>query len=177
MKKIINGVEYDTETAKKIGCYSNGSPDEFCYLCETLYQNETGEFFLHGDGNYGSKYSVKYEYGWRTERKIIPMTSEEAQQWVKEHLDENRRGILRRFLVENNAFSEVAFVDESGKAYIMYEGRFDKALTPEYLKTVDLSALDGCQTAEECDAQFANDGEDVCDFYDYIECAEEIIEF
>ena len=40
MKKIINGLAYNTDTAKEIDSYCNELPmSDFCYLEETLYQN------------------------------------------------------------------------------------------------------------------------------------------
>ena len=44
MKKIINNLLYNTETAKNLGDYWNGLPsNDFSYCCETLYQKRTGE--------------------------------------------------------------------------------------------------------------------------------------
>ena len=58
MKKIINGKKYDTETATKIGEYSNGySTSDFHYIDETLYRKKTGEFFLYGEGGPMTRYS------------------------------------------------------------------------------------------------------------------------
>lgn len=56
--KIINGKRYNTKTAKKVACYSNGYPyTDFGYFCETLYRKKTGEFFLHEDGGAFTKYA------------------------------------------------------------------------------------------------------------------------
>lgn len=89
MKKVIKGKLYDTETAKKLGCYEpNHDQGDFSWYCETLYQKRTGEFFLHGDGNAASKYSRSCgQNEWCGDEKIIPLTFSEAQKWVEEHLD------------------------------------------------------------------------------------------
>ena len=47
MKKVINGLLYNTETAKEIGYHSENFPGDFKYVCETLYKKKTGEYFLH----------------------------------------------------------------------------------------------------------------------------------
>ena len=38
MKKIINGKQYNTDTAKYLGDWDNGYPsNDFCYCVERLY--------------------------------------------------------------------------------------------------------------------------------------------
>ena len=88
MKKIINGKKYDTETATKIGEYSNGySTSDFHYIDETLYRKKTGEFFLYGEGGPMTRYSHACGdlrgYG----DAFIPMSDEETRKWAEEHLD------------------------------------------------------------------------------------------
>lgn len=89
MKKIINNRVYDTETAKSIGEYEpNPYRSDFSWFCETLYQKKTGEFFLHGDGNANSRYSKSCgQNTWCGDEKIVPMSYEEAREWVEKHLD------------------------------------------------------------------------------------------
>ena len=89
MKKIINNRVYDTETAKCIGEYEpNPYRSDFSWFCETLYQKKTGEFFLHGDGNANSRYSKSCgQNTWCGDEKIVPMSYEEAREWVEEHLE------------------------------------------------------------------------------------------
>lgn len=89
MKKIINDKMYNTETANYIGshrsdCYKN----DFRYFEEDLYQKKTKEFFLYGEGGAMTKYAeyvqgCGYTYG----EKIIPLSEDEAKEWVEENMD------------------------------------------------------------------------------------------
>lgn len=88
MKKIINGKLYNTETAKKIAEYSNGyGCADFYYVCETLYQKKTGEYFLYGVGGALSMYRESAGNNYVGGEEIIPYTEEEAQQWAVENLE------------------------------------------------------------------------------------------
>ena len=88
MKKIINNLLYNTETAKNLGDYWNGLPsNDFSYCCETLYQKRTGEFFLHGEGGPISKYSRPTgQNSWSGGEAITPLTYDEARAWAEEKL-------------------------------------------------------------------------------------------
>ena len=88
MKKIINGRLYDTETAKDVGCDYHGSPRDFSYWSEHLYQKRTGEFFLHGEGGPNSRYSRSLGPNeWCGGEKIIPLTYDAAREWAEKHMD------------------------------------------------------------------------------------------
>ena len=91
MNKIINGKLYDTETAKKVGCYDNGYDCEnFHYFYEALYLKKTGEWFLYGEGGPMSDYSEPYGSGWMGIRKIMPYTEAEAKRWAARHLNADK---------------------------------------------------------------------------------------
>lgn len=86
MTKIINRKKYDTETACCIATNSKYTPRDFKYYKEELYQKKNGEFFLHGIGGGLSKYASiigpnMFDFG----EKIIPLTDEEAKDWVEEY--------------------------------------------------------------------------------------------
>ena len=84
MKKIINGRKYDTDTAKEIDSYSNDRPrTDFRYFCETLYQKHTKEFFLYGHGGPMSKYAEHCGQGWTGGESILPLSLDEAKEWVE----------------------------------------------------------------------------------------------
>ena len=88
MKKIINGKKYDTETAKKVGYWTNNySCSDFQCCEETLYRKKTGEYFLYGSGGPMSKYSQSYGNMTGGGEKIIPMTEADARKWAEKHLD------------------------------------------------------------------------------------------
>ena len=88
MKKIINGRKYDTETAKEVGCWSNGYPcSDFNHCKETLYLKKTGEYFLYGEGGALTQYARSVFGGTTGGSRIIPMTEESAKEWTMEHLE------------------------------------------------------------------------------------------
>lgn len=62
MKKIINGKQYDTSTARKIATAENGS----------LYEKKTGEYFIHLEDN-----TIGLNI-------IHPITEDQAKKWVDE---------------------------------------------------------------------------------------------
>lgn len=89
MVKIINGKKYSTETAERVGFYSN-SPgrNDFHWEEENLFKKRTGEFFLFCEGGPASIYCTWIDSHNRTSGdKIIPLTFEEAREWAEEHLD------------------------------------------------------------------------------------------
>ena len=76
MKKVICKKTYDTATStlvKKVTFGYFGSPDGFE---ESLYQTESGNYFLYTNGGATSKY-VKED--------ITRMSAEKAKAWLKDH--------------------------------------------------------------------------------------------
>lgn len=88
MKKIINQKRYDTDKAKKVGCWENQyARNDFNWCQETLYRKKTGEFFLHGEGNASSKYAESCgNNSWTGGEKLIPLSYDKARQWAEEKL-------------------------------------------------------------------------------------------
>ncbi len=88
MKKIINGAQYNTETAKELGTWSNDhSSSDFGFCAETLYRTKAGKYFLHGRGGAMSKYSRSCgnnSWGWG--EHIEPLTPSAAVKWAEENL-------------------------------------------------------------------------------------------
>ena len=86
MRKIIDGLRYDTEKATKIHDWSNGHyRNDFYYCCETLYRTGNGAFFLHGQGGALSKYGERCAQGMGASENIVPLLREDAIQWLLEH--------------------------------------------------------------------------------------------
>lgn len=87
MKKIINNKLYNTETAKLIDQFDNGlTYRDFYYFAEELYQKKTGEFFIVGDGGAATIYSKPAEGGGVVgDCCIVPITVDEAKDWVERH--------------------------------------------------------------------------------------------
>ena len=89
MRKIINGKMYDTNTAKEIYYWNNGSShSDFDFCEETLFCKRTGEFFLYGSGGASSKYSRSCGLNnWEGSEKVIPLTEDKARKWMETHAD------------------------------------------------------------------------------------------
>lgn len=88
MKKIISGKVYDTDTAQKLGSWSNMSDRSFERIDETLYRKRTGEFFLHGEGGPMSRYAVQIgQNNWSSGERITPLSWDDARAWVESHLN------------------------------------------------------------------------------------------
>ena len=89
MKKVIDGKMYNTETAEFLGKSWNGNATtDFAYCCEKLYRTKKGKFFLHGKGGAMTRYSQKCGNNTRCGGEgIVPLTIEEAREWVENHLD------------------------------------------------------------------------------------------
>lgn len=89
MKQIINRKKYDTETAREMARFDNGcGHTDFDWYREVLYQKKNGEFFLYGEGNARSPYSVLHDDGWfGGGEDIIPLTEDDARDWVERNCD------------------------------------------------------------------------------------------
>ena len=89
MKKVINGKQYNTETAKCIGSIEPAgyNVNDFNYWRERLYRTKAGAYFIYGEGGGNSRYGEWHGNtgGWGEE--IRPMAFTEAQEWAEENLD------------------------------------------------------------------------------------------
>ena len=84
---------------------------------------------------------------------------------------------MKRYFVETNAYNMVAFVDDSGKAYIYEEDAFlPQALTLEVAKAAKYENAEGCETAEEIMYAQGTDRE-VYDWQPIMDGAEAVTEF
>jgi len=91
MKKILNGLRYDTDKAVEIGSASGGgeSTRDFEHWEATLYRTpRSGRFFLAGEGGPMSRFSQSIgQNSWSGGSDLIPMTREEALVWAEQHLN------------------------------------------------------------------------------------------
>lgn len=88
MKKVINKKMYNTETATEVASYDNGyGCDDFYHVGEELYLKKTGEFFLYGHGGAMTDYGKPCGNGRSGGSSIIPMTENQAKEWVLNHCD------------------------------------------------------------------------------------------
>jgi len=91
MKKIINGLRYDTEKAVEVGTATNPTVEQttdFSYWEAALYKTpRSGHFFLAGEGHAMTRFARHSDgsSGWG--EKIIPMSKEEALEWAEQYLD------------------------------------------------------------------------------------------
>lgn len=86
MRRIINGLRYDTETATEVATYGNDlGGNDFRYLNEELYITKKGNWFLKYDGGAMSKYSVSEGNMHSSSSGIAPMTPDEAYYWLEKN--------------------------------------------------------------------------------------------
>ena len=87
MKAIINGILFNTATAKLLGGNGYGYPGDFRYWYEALYRKANGEYFLHGMGGALSRYGISTGTNEVSGNEtIIPMSYKEARAWAEENL-------------------------------------------------------------------------------------------
>ena len=84
MRRIVDGVMYDTEKAELLASYeAKELPSDFRWYREDLYQTKNGRFFLHGRGGPLSPYaSVGYGCSSSGE-KIVPLSEGEVVKWLE----------------------------------------------------------------------------------------------
>ena len=80
---------YDTETAECVEKFENTPyKGNAHYYKESLFRKKTGEFFLYGYGNARTKYaSVTIGGMYSPDEKVIPLSKEEAMDWMEQHGD------------------------------------------------------------------------------------------
>lgn len=76
MQKIICKKVYDTEKSTLVKKFTEG-----CFGCpegyeESLYQTESGSYFLYVNGGEASKYPAE---------NILRLSAEKAKEWLKAH--------------------------------------------------------------------------------------------
>jgi hypothetical protein len=89
MRKILNGLRYDTENGIEIGTASSNLPvNDFGHWEATLYHTpRSGRFFLAGHGGAMSRFAQSAGQNcWQGGSDLIPMTREEALEWAEVNL-------------------------------------------------------------------------------------------
>lgn len=96
MKMIIRGKRYDTKTAMHCAhAHANCPMNDFGYWEEDLYRKTTGEYFIFGRGNAGSRYAEPCGQNcWGAGERIVPLTNEKARQWCEENANEEYEEIF-----------------------------------------------------------------------------------
>lgn len=90
MKKIINGLRYDTDTATEIGsAWSKGrSRSDFQFWEASLYKTaRSGRYFIAGSGGASTRFGqAAGQNSWTGGSDLIPMSRDEALAWAEVHL-------------------------------------------------------------------------------------------
>lgn len=88
MKEIINGMLYDTATAKHLGDWQsspNSADPDYCVLA--LYRKTNGEFFLTCCGSGKERYICYVSDNcFGRPKHILPLSPEDASAWAKDYL-------------------------------------------------------------------------------------------
>jgi hypothetical protein len=89
MKKIINGLRYDTEKAIFIGDYENGlGRTDFRNWSATLYRTpRSNRYFLAGEGGPMTRFARSAGNMSSGGDGLFPMTKQEALEWAEQYLD------------------------------------------------------------------------------------------
>ena len=88
MRAIIDGKQYDTDTAELISTFGMGNPSDFRHVREGLYKTSKGKFFLDGEGGPLSAYAQSIAMNeWIGGRKLVPLSNSEALRWCEDHAD------------------------------------------------------------------------------------------
>jgi hypothetical protein len=86
MRKIINGKQYDTDTARRVAIYKNNySYNDFKWLCEELYRTKNGNYFLFGEGGAMTRWASSYGNSWSEGSGIKALSIEEALNWLEDN--------------------------------------------------------------------------------------------
>lgn len=118
MKKIINGKQLNTDTAKLIGEWDNGYQfTDFSYCYENLHLTRSGVYFLHYGGNANSCYGVWHGNSGGSGEGIKVLSYDQARQWAEEHL--NAENYTAHFeVVSDNQVSLGCLITEAANAKI-----------------------------------------------------------
>jgi hypothetical protein len=86
MRKVIDGLLYDTKKAEVLGFDDYGYAGDFESWTERLYRTPKGAYFLAGEGGALTKYGRPAEGGgmgggWA----ITPLSEAEAKRWMEHH--------------------------------------------------------------------------------------------
>ena len=88
MKRIVDGLRYDTATATELVAWNNGAfGNDFNRCREVLYRTKTGRYFIHGEGGPMSRWAEACEGGRSVcnGEGIRTLTPKAALTWLEEH--------------------------------------------------------------------------------------------
>jgi hypothetical protein len=89
MKKVIDGLRYDTEIAVALGFASSdeGRSDSHFWQAALYRTPRSGRYFLAGEGGAMSRFGQSCGRStWSGGADLIPMSAAEALEWAEQHL-------------------------------------------------------------------------------------------
>ena len=100
MRTIIDGKQYNTDTATTLAADAYGNTGDFNHWRESLYQTKNGAFFLAGSGGPLSKYARSPRLNeWTSGEGISVLTEADALRWCEKH-DVDVDVIAQHFTIE-----------------------------------------------------------------------------
>src|SRR5688572_18178340 len=88
MKRIVNGVTYNTDTSSMLARWEWEEADYNHVVTEfgtdVLYQTRGGAFFLHKEKTKREWNEVEREHVERVRHEFVPLSPEEASKWLME---------------------------------------------------------------------------------------------
>jgi hypothetical protein len=86
LKKIINAIVYNTNTAKKIASVHHKTNNHSNWFQEELYTTENGRWFIAGEGGSHSHYAIdEGEGNMNGGSDLLPRTIPETMSWLEKH--------------------------------------------------------------------------------------------
>jgi len=87
MRYASGGKVYDTATAQLVHTWDSGhNAGDFHESRETLFRTRNGTYFVHGRGGALSRWGVPVGNNGRGGGSaILPLTDEEAREWLEQH--------------------------------------------------------------------------------------------
>ena len=80
MYKVVNGISYDTRTAKRIAFYEFSSIGYYEWVYKVLFQTPFGHYFTYETGGCGTEYAVRVGNKMvGAHYHIFPATADEAR--------------------------------------------------------------------------------------------------
>lgn len=95
MRQIINKRTYDTRTATKLTeVWNRLSQMDPRYEYKAIYRKKNGEYFLYGQGGAQTLFAEVYANMCGIGERIIPMSEEDAREWVEEWASDSYENIF-----------------------------------------------------------------------------------
>ena len=83
MKRIVDGLLYDTETAEEVASFSRGHSGDFDSVSETLYKTKSGNWFVHGEGGARTRWARHHGNESSGGEGILALSRDEALDWIE----------------------------------------------------------------------------------------------